>query len=379
MTIETDLQDVVSATSALNQTVQGQIDNINTELDAQIAASNSANAATRNALESDIASALANLDVRAATWGGWQILDEPVAIAPACVVGDEWAIDDVTGEVRPQDESLFDNNDIQAAAPRILDHSSSGTGTYVAGNDIAVNPWEALGAADSFDPTLNAYTTGESWPSPQGRDNTSATNDFLYDADGNTVPAYHDFDFTKAGVSMSSVGSSHYPTYTLDDQKVPYLLLAGAVEGSNHRSNRTFVQFANGNVGSHDVNRRPRQGDSNAPFYNQYNDAKTRVGDRNGSFFQPSDAEIATQIANGEQVRQGMFALDSRSWTGPDQFGNANPNTYGTGGGSNYPSVWAIPFTEYNGTPMNRRMFNWGRRALNITRYGVIWLPKVSQ
>ena len=368
MSLETDLQNAISSATSLNQNVQGKIDEINSELATAIAAQQSQVDSTRNSLTSSINTAISGLDRRASTFSSWLIFDELVKIKPACLVGNEWAITD-EGTVSVTAEQFFTNDDIQTASPKVYDPK---VGTYVADASIAVNPWEAMGAVPGFDRSLHQYDNEElgfkngSWWSPTAVD--PETDEKWLDADGNPEPAYYDFPWYQLGFDTQSVNTDNRPGYYLDDYKIPHFVMRGSIQGSNHRSNRTFIQFGYGNTGSHDAARRPRQGDANQPFYASYDDTRNRVADRNGYFYQPTQADIDAAVAAGEQPRQGMFAIDSRGW---------GHGTNSSGGG-NYPGFWCIPIAQGLRSVFNPRLFNFGRREIAISAIGVIWMPPID-
>ena len=367
MSLETDLQNVISSATSLNQNVQGKIDEINSELATAISQQQSQVDSTRNSLTSSINSAISGLDLRASTFSGWQVFDEPVFLKPACVVGNEWAFD-ADGNVTSTSESNFSDGDIDTASPTVYDPRA---GTYVAAPSIAKNPWEAIGAVAGFDRSLHQYDNEElgfingSYRDPHAVNPDTGMKEL--DADGNPVPAYVDLPWYQLGASVATARHGHNPGYYLDDHKIPHFVMRGTVNGGTHRKNRTFLQFQLGHRGSHDSNYRPRQGNSAEPFYASYDDARARTGDRAGTFWQPTQAEIDAQVAAGEIPRQGMFAVEGAGWG----YGN-------TIGGGNYPSFWAIPMTSYDGTPIARRMFNWGRREICITAIGVVWMPPIN-
>lgn len=368
MSLETDLQNVISSATNLNQNVQGKIDEINSELATAIAQQQSQVDSTRNSLTSSINSAINGLDLRSSTFSGWHFYDEPVKIKPACVVGNEWAITD-DGSVDVTAEQFFSDSDINTASPAVYDPAA---GTYVAAGASCVNPWEAIGATAGYDSSLHNYNNEElgfkngGWFSPTAVH--PETGEKWLDADGNPEPAYYDFPWYKLGSNVSSTSSTNRPGYYLDDYKIPHFVMRGSIQGANHRQNRTFIQFQVGNTGSHDAARRPRQGDSSQPFYARFDDSRTRAGDRQGHFWQPTQAEIDAAIAAGEQPRQGMFAIQSRGW-------NHGNNTLG---GGNYPAFFCIPMTAGYSSAFNYRMYNWGRREIAITAIGVIWMPPIE-
>jgi len=368
MSLETDLQNAISSATSLNQNVQGKIDEINSELATAIAAQQSQVDSTRNSLTSSINSAISGLDTRSSTWSSWTFFDELVKIKPACVIGEEWAFTD-EGTVNPAAEQFFTQDDINAAAPQVYDPVA---GTTVAAPSIAKNPWEAIGAVPGFDRSLHQYENEELgfkngyWYSPTAID--PVTGEKWLDADGNPEPCYYDFPLYQMGFDTGSHGTNHRPGYYLDDYKIPHLVMRGSIQGSNHRASRTFIQFGYGNTGSHDRARRPRQSNPDLPFYASYDDTLTRVGDRAGHYRQPTQAQIDEAVAAGEQPRQGMFAIDSRSW---------GHGTNSSGGG-NYPAFWCIPMAKGMTSVYNPRLFNWGYREIAISAIGVLWLPPMD-
>lgn len=360
MSLETDLQNAISSATALNQNVQGKIDEIDGHLSSAIATQQSQVDSTRTSLTNSINTAIGGLDLRASTFSGWHVFDTAQIIQPACVIGNEWAITP-EGTVDIGAEQYWSNTDISNASPTVYDPRA---GTYVPAASIAKNPWQAIGAVDAFGQDANGndddYTDNGSFYSPWAKNPTDGT--VQMDADGNPVPAYVDFPWYQLGASVAGYGS-HNPGYYLDDHKIPHFVMRGTVQGGTHRMNRTFVQFGLGNVGSYDGNRRPRDGATGT-----YNDAMARTGDRLGTFWSPTDAEIQAAIAAGDDVpRQGIFGIEGANWG----FGNNI-------GGGNYPTFWVFPMTSYNGTPHVRRMWNWGRRAISVTAIGVIWMPPIN-
>lgn len=394
MSLETDLQNVISSATQLNQNVQGKIDEINTELDAAVADSQSRTSSSINSLTSAVNAELGNLRPYSMSMLFWKDLgpDEIIRIHPAMVIGQGWDNVNNYNQYGTGNEIVWDN----------------ASGAYRPTDENCVNPFIAYGekygvqVADEYDWT-NANSpgagTGTGKPyAPVLKNPVTNENLTFVDADGNTqyYRCYHDFwvndTLTRASRDISPVGD----LASISNRKA-YLVMQGSVVGHPDRAARTFVNVGMRTIGSYSQNHWYERQDSNGDGTKNvtaFNWARKRiashvsyttgcgnpaVGDAPSSTgltcIQGQHYGIAQGYRNFSNITTRELELEYESGaptTVPEPETDVRWN--------NYSAKWAIPIGDmpYFSTP-ELRLYNWGYTGLMIEGWGIAIMSPVER
>jgi putative ubiquitin-RnfH superfamily antitoxin RatB of RatAB toxin-antitoxin module len=92
MSLETELQNVIAATSALNQTVQGKIDAINSTVNSAVTTNDARATSAINSVTSAVNAELGNIRPYSTNYVFWNTLKpaDRIRIFPAMVIGHPW-------------------------------------------------------------------------------------------------------------------------------------------------------------------------------------------------------------------------------------------------------------------------------------------------
>jgi hypothetical protein len=209
MSLETDLQNVISSATQLNQTVQGKIDNINTTLNNAVADVDATLDAAVANVNSEVATLLANPTGKRFHIQSMYIPESTIVIQGAGMIGNDY---DKSADV--------DNSVIVAENPH-----EEWLGFPVAAASIVKNPAQEYCETYGVSPNAaySPYDNGDS-------------------ATGN--PCYVDLPMFNHGGDLRKVNYANANRVWGDSTsgKRPYLVLRIGVEGSPHRAHRTWVQ-----------------------------------------------------------------------------------------------------------------------------------------
>ena len=321
MSLETDLQNAISSATQLNQTVQGQIDTINTTLNNAVANVDATlNTATQQAAN-EVATFLADGTGKRAHIASMYVPETTIRIKPAGVLGSEY---DHANDV--------DNAIIFAENP-----SELVDGFPMLRQDMVKNPFQEY--YENFQDVR-----GGSMHSP-------------VDADGN--PCYVDLPLFNYGESLNldryQYGGN--PITAFQAGKKTYMIMRIGVDGSPHRGHRTWLQVWARNLGAH-----------NGGLYR--NVASPTIAEQqqvytNGHF---GRRQVYNTENCGPNAEAGTMAANNHIYL-------AEASGYGFGGpmASNYGSWILIPIHGHNQWDTTR-IWNWGFGEIAISAIGFAYV-----
>jgi len=400
MSLETDLQNAISSATQLNQNVQGKIDEINTELDAAVADSQSRTSSSINSLTSAVNAELGNLRPYSMSMLFWKDLgpDEIIRIHPAMVIGQGW-----------DDGGMNHYSQYGTGNDVVWDNDS---GAYRPIDENCVNPFIAYGekygvqVADEYDWT-NENSPGYGYNigtpnSPVIKDPVTGENLSFVDADGNTqyYKCYHDF-WTNDTLTRTSRDILPVGDLTSISNRKAYLVMQGSVVGHPDRSARTFVNVGMRTIGSHSQQYAYTRQDSNGDGTNNvtaFNWARRRMARHNGAS-QTNSHGCGNPAVGDAPHTTGLTCVQGQHYgfsTAYRNFSNITtreleleyesgapttvpePNT--TTRWNNYSAKWAIPIGDmpYRSTP-ELRLYNWGYTGLMIEGWGIAIMSPVER
>jgi hypothetical protein len=317
MSLETDLQNAISSATALNQTVQGQIDTINTTLTNAVANVDSTlNAATQQA-ENEVATFLASGTSKRAHITSMYVPESTIIIKAAGVLGSEY---DHAADV---DQSIID-----AENPHEM-----------------VDGFPMLAQSEVKNPFQEYYenfqdTRGGSMHAP-------------VDANGN--PCYVDLPLFNHGESLNlqSYNYANNPMGSFSSGKKTYMIMRIGVHGSPHRGHKTWIQTWGRYEGAHNAGLYTNIA---SPTIAQQQQVHTR-----GHF---GRVQCANTENCGPNAPTGSFAANNHIY-----LAQASGYGFGNSMASNYGQWMMIPVHGTNSYPTTR-IWNWGFGDLAISAIG---------
>lgn len=334
MTIETDLQDVVSATSALNQTVQGQIDNINTTLTDAVADVDSTLDNAVSQAEADVNASLANGERKRWHIESIMIPETQITIDPARVIGSEYPL--ATSPDTPQ-------NELDALNPfEVVD------GFAMADQSIVVNPAEAF---------KDKYSTSTYTPT-----SNDAYNPTFDDENGVEQTCFADFGLWNYGIQLDRANyfnaSQGNMQSAFKSGRQPYIVMRVGVQGANHRRNGTYISASRRWNGAHNGG---QWRNISPTTITTAQEEQFGIGGHNGNGYYKNTADVGPNATAGTfEANNGIYYVGASGYG----FGNTM--------GSNYGSWIAIPY-KHGQQHENVRIWNWGYGPLCISAIGVAY------
>lgn len=382
MSIETDLQNAVAAASALNQTVQGKIDAINSTVSSAIASNDARTASAITGMTNAVNAELANIRPYSANYVFWNTLapTSRIRIFPAMKIGHPWA----DGSLSAADEN--------GKNPIVWDNEAGG---YRPADSINKNPFIEWGAIDEW----NALTEGDKGTgigtaySPVLMNPTNGQPLSFTNAAGQTdyYRCYADFSTDGIPVIASRRLAPFDDLHSISNRKA-YLVMSGSVVGHPDRTARTFVNVGKTAVGSysstHNYQRQDLNGDGIVES-TVHNWARPRMA-RHAS----ADTFCGNPAAGDSQSSTGLIAVQGQHYnatSGHRNFSNATteqlladptiiPIPYTDTPSNNYQAVWAIPvgdFPTYSSHVW--RLYNWGYTGLIVEGWGLAYMTPVTR
>lgn len=382
MSIETDLQNAVAAASALNQTVQGKIDAINSTVSSAIASNDARTASAITGMTNAVNAELANIRPYSANYVFWNTLapTSRIRIFPAMKIGHPWA----DGSLSAADEN--------GKNPIVWDNDAGG---YRPADSINKNPFIEWGAIDEW----NALTEGDKGTgigtaySPVLMNPTNGQPLTFTNAAGQTdyYRCYADFSTDGIPVIASRRLAPFDDLHSISNRKA-YLVMSGSVVGHPDRTARTFVNVGKTAIGSysstHNYQRQDLNGDGIVES-TVHNWARPRMS-RHAS----ADTFCGNPAAGDSQSSTGLIAVQGQHYNatwGHRNFSNATteqlladptivPIPYTDTPSNNYQAVWAIPvgdFPTYSSHVW--RLYNWGYTGLIVEGWGLAYMTPVTR
>lgn len=382
MSIETDLQNAVAAASALNQTVQGKIDAINSTVNSAIASNDARTASAITGMTNAVNAELANIRPYSANYVFWNTLapTSRIRIFPAMKIGHPWA-----------DGSLVDAS-ADGKNPVVWDNDAGG---YRPADSINKNPFIEWGAIDEW----NALTTGDKGTgigtaySPVLRNPTNGQPLSFTNAAGQTdyYRCYADFSTDGVPVWGRRRLVPFDDLHSISGRKA-YLVMSGSVVGHPDRLSRTFVNVGKTSEGSwsntHDHRRQDLNGDGIVES-TVNNWARPRLA-RHAS----ADTTCGNPAAGDAQSSTGLVAVQGQAYNGTSihrNFSNATteqlladptivPVPYTDTPSNSYQAVWAIPVGDLaTDSSVRWRVYNWGFTGLIVEGWGLAYMTPVTR
>lgn len=337
MSLETDLQNVISSATSLNQNVQGKINEINTTLNNAVADVDATMDAAVADASSRVSSVLAGPTAKRFSIQSMYIPEETIIVNAAKMIGNDY---DKTQDV--------DNSIIVAENPH--QHVD---GFPMADPSIVKNPFQEYMAVHGTTSPSEAY-------SPYV-DNTMR--------DDPTGACFVDLPMWDHGSSLRGIRYSNSNKVWGDSTvgKNAYLVLRIGVEGSPHRAHRTWVQVNARWQGAHNGRMWWERSSSDLAALNvdlpegQMMEQRVAVnGHQPTSNIKIEHTENSgLNAAEGSVYRnQGIYLLEASGYG------------FGGWGGSWYGSWMAIPIFGLHQW-QNIRLWNWGHGRLAISAAGI--------
>ena len=382
MSIETDLQNAVAAASALNQTVQGKIDAINSTVNSAIASNDARTAIAITGMTNAVNAELANIRPYSANYVFWNTLapTSRIRIFPAMKIGHPWA------------DGTLVNADESGKNPIVWDNEAGG---YRPADSINRNPFIEWGAIDEW----NALTTGDKGTgigtaySPVLMNPTNGQPLSFTNAAGQTdhYRCYADFSTDGIPVLASRRLAPFDDLHSISNRKA-YLVMSGSVVGHPDRTARTFVNVGKTAIGSYSSTHNYQRQDLNSDGIVETtvnNWARPRLA-RHAS----ADTYCGNPAAGDSQSSTGLIAVQGQHYnatSGHRNFSNATteelladstivPIPYADTPSNNYQAVWAIPvgdFPTYSSHVW--RVYNWGFTGLIVEGWGLAYMTPVTR
>ena len=382
MSIETDLQNAVAAASALNQTVQGKIDAINSTVNSAIASNDARTASAITGMTNAVNAELANIRPYSANYVFWNTLapTSRIRIFPAMKIGHPWA------------DGTLVNADEAGKNPIVWDNDAGG---YRPADSINKNPFIEWGAIDEW----NALTTGDKGTgigtaySPVLMNPTNGQPLSFTNAAGQTdyYRCYADFSTDGIPVLASRRLAPFDDLHSISNRKA-YLVMSGSVVGHPDRTARTFVNVGKTAIGSYSSTHNYQRQDLNSDGIVETpvnNWARPRLA-RHAS----ADTFCGNPAAGDSQSSTGLIAVQGQHYnatSGHRNFSNATtdqlvadptivPVPYTDTPSNNYQAVWAIPvgdFPTYSSHVW--RVYNWGFTGLIVEGWGLAYMTPVTR
>ena len=382
MSIETDLQNAVAAASALNQTVQGKIDAINSTVSSAIASNDARTASAITGMTNAVNAELANIRPYSANYVFWNTLapTSRIRIFPAMKIGHAWA----DGSLSAADEN--------GKNPIVWDNDAGG---YRPADSINKNPFIEWGAIDEW----NALTEGDKGTgigtaySPVLMNPTNGQPLSFTNAAGQTdyYRCYADFSTDGIPVIASRRLAPFDDLHSISNRKA-YLVMSGSVVGHPDRTARTFVNVGKTAIGSysstHNYQRQDLNGDGIVES-TVHNWARPRMS-RHAS----ADTFCGNPAAGDSQSSTGLIAVQGQHYnatSGHRNFSNATteqlladptivPIPYTDTPSNNYQAVWAIPVGDLATYSSHVwRLYNWGYTGLIVEGWGLAYMTPVTR
>ena len=382
MSIETELQNVIAATSALNQTVQGKIDAINSTVSSAIASNDARTASAITGMTNAVNAELANIRPYSANYVFWNTLapTSRIRIFPAMKIGHPWA-----------DGSLV-NADENGKNPIVWDNDAGG---YRPADSINKNPFIEWGAVDEW----NALTEGNSGTgigsaySPVLMNPVTGEPLTFTNAMGETdyYRCYADFSTDGIPVMGRRTLLPYEDLHAISNRKA-YLVMSGSVVGHPDRVARTFVNVGKTSQGSysatHSFQLQDLNGDGNwdtvvlnwaRPHICRHASADTTCGNPAAGDAQSSTGLVAVQgqgAGNTSIHRNFSNVTTEQLATDPTLV----PIPYTDTPSNIYQSVWAIPVGDLAAANNLRwRVYNWGFTGLIVEGWGLAYMTPVTR
>lgn len=329
MSLETDLQNVISSATQLNQTVQGKIDNINTTLNNAVADVDSTlNAAVADA-SSRVSGILAGPTGRRTSIQSMYIPEAPIRIYGAGIIGNDY------------DKTIDEDNSV-IVAENPHQHVD---GFPMADPSIVVNPKQAY--REKYGLTGNA-----GW-SPYDNGDSETGN-----------PCFVDLPLFQHGEQLAKVNYANANRVWGDSTagKQAYLVLRIQVQGSPHRAHRTWIQTSCRHHGGHNGHMYYGQSESNINALN----AETGKEYRDRGY------------VNSHQGRITMEFTENSGLNAPEGSVYRNNGIYlAEAGGYGFMSV-ASGYGSWIAIPLFRdsqwdtlRVWNWGYGDISLWAAGI--------
>lgn len=337
MSLETDLQNVISSATSLNQNVQGKINEINTTLTNAVAGVDATmNAAVADA-SSRVSSVLAGPTAKRFNIQSMYIPEDTIVVNAAGIIGNPY---DLT-----VDE---DNSVIVAANPH--QHVD---GFPMADPSLVKNPFQEYMSVHGITDPYQAYSPYVD----------NSMRELPEDA------CYVDLPLWNHGSALNNTKYANANRVWGDSTagKETYLVLRIGVEGSPHRAHRTWIQTNSRSQGSH-----------NGRMW--WSGSSTALSELNQSL--PEGKVYEQRVAvNGHQTTSAV----TLAWTEDSGLNAAEGSIYrnqgiylaeasgygfGSWAGSYYGSWLAIPYFGTNQWE-TVRLWNWGHGKLAISAVGI--------
>lgn len=405
MTIETDLQAVINATTTLNSTVQNLTNSVWAATNAAVADSQSRTTTAINNLSSSVQAELNLLRPMATDFVSWTVLGTRQQIFPAGIIGNGWADggygSNQTITYNGQTYTIF-------GAADATDSNNGGNqrqwsneyGTYIP--SPAKNPWYEWGAADSYGTSAGNATERLAGSGAHGAGIGSAYAPVLRkksdyslitftNAQSQTdyYRCYWDIDLTAYPIQDRL--QANPAANSLNNGRTLYLVMSGSITNHPDQLARTWCSVTLNHVGSYNgtwgFNVFDTDGNGSVDVitsnFSRPHVAVPWSSGADAGVPQTGDAGYTCATVAVEGTHYGGGAITSFT-TGYNKNYELNPDfvpTPNTTTGTNqYQNMWLIPIgtSRLNMSSTYLRVYNWGYATMVIEAWGFAYGPKIQ-